>query len=146
MFDKLRYWITPNGELVDVPDSHERVLMRLAGLSKEDAFRDGWIRVIRDDKFSRYWYFEIQNPYDNETLELIEGFIVSPENKQTGEDVAASISILEPKKMSFPIYWKDLEDYSFVEAAEKSFRREVSRKEGYRWYELGRNPKRRPRR
>ncbi len=145
MYDQMRYWITPDGELIDVPDSHRRASKRLAGLSAEDALKHGWIRVIRDDRFGGYWYFEIQNAYDDETLALIEKFVMSPENQQTGEDVAASISTIKPKAMYFPVEWKDLEDSSFREAAAKSFRRELRRREGYRWYELRGNP-RRPRR
>ena len=142
----MRYWIAPDGELIEVPDDHQRVLKKLTGLSKEDALRDGWIRVIRDDQFSKYWYFEIQSADDDGSLDLIEDFIMSPENKQTKVDVAASISVLEPKAMSFPVYWKDLEDMSFEEAAATSFRREYRRPEGYKWYELQRNPRRRARR
>lgn len=145
MYDLMRYWITPDGELIDVQDSHDRVSKRLAGISALDALKHGWIRVIRDPSFSGYWYFEIQNAQDDETLALIEDFVMSPENHQTDEDVAASISTIEPVKMHFPIEWKDLEDSSFREAAETSFRRELRRKEGYRWHELRGSPKR-PRR
>lgn len=145
VYDELRYWITPDGELIEVPDDHQRLLKKLTGLKKETALKRGWIRVIRDPKFSDYWYFEIQSA-SSDALELIEDFLLSPENKQTGDDVAASISVIEPKAMSFPIEWKDLEEMSFGEAAEKSFLREYRRPEGYRWYELRRNPRRRSRR
>lgn len=145
MYDQMRYWITPDGELIDVPVAHHHVSKERARLSVVDALKHGWIRVIRDDRFGGYWYFEIQNAYDDETLALIEDFVMSPENQQTGEDVAASISTIEPEKMYFPIEWKDLEDSSFREAAANSFRRELQRREGYRWHELKGNP-RRPRR
>ena len=136
MYDQTRYWITPDGELIDVPDVHGRVSQRVAGLSREDALKRGWIRVIRDDRFGAYWYFEIQNAYDGRALELIGEFVLSPENQLTGDAVAASISTYEPRTGSFPVEWKDIEDMSFVEAAEKSFQRESRRPEGYRWYEL----------
>lgn len=146
MYDLMRYWITPDGELIEVPDDHQRLLKKLTGLNKEDALKRGWIRVIRNDNFGAYWYFEIQSAYDERALELVGEFVLSPENQLTGDRVAASISTIEPKTGSFPVEWRNLEDMSFVEAAGKSFRRESRRPEGYRWYELKGNPRRRGRR
>lgn len=141
MYDSMRYWISPAGELIEVPDAHHRVSQKLVGLNAQEAIRQGWVRVIRDDNFGDYWYFEIQNTHDEEALELIGEFVLSPENQLTGDDVAASVSTFEPKTGSFPVEWKDLEDMSFVEAAKKSFQRELRRPEGYRWYELRGNPR-----
>lgn len=145
MYENVRYWITPDGELIDVPDDHQRLLKRLTGLSKDEALKSGWIRVIRDDNFGAYWYFEIQSPHDGQALELIGEFVLSPENQLTGDPIAASISTIEPTtgSGSFPVEWKDLEDMPFVEAAEKSFHRELHRPKGYKWYELRGNARRR---
>lgn len=145
MYDQTRYWLTPNGEVIPVLDTHDRTVQEIAGLNRDEALQHGWIRAIQVDQFGDFWWFETANAFDGRTFELIEAFVVSPDNPHRGDEVAASISTNEPTNVSFPVRWLDLEDWPFEEAAARSFQRERRRKGGRRWYELRGAPRRRGR-
>lgn len=139
LWDKI--WITPDGEVIPVRGEHQAVSKKVAGIDKDEAIRRGWIRAIQVPRFGDFWWFETQNAFDGRTLAIIEAFTLSPDNVHRGDAVAAGISTVEPERASFPIEWKDLEEGSFQEAAEKAFRKELHRKVGYRWYELRGRPR-----
>ena len=142
--DQIRYWIRPDGELLDVTGTtHDSVSREDSGISMEDAIEQGWIRVTQDSR--GWWNFEVQDAADGDTLALIEDFVLSPKYRQKSTEIAAAIETREPKFTYFPVEWSDLDTMSFAEGAERSFRREARRPKGQKWYSLRGNPRKRRR-